>query len=390
MSRPIIGILVTVGIMSGVVQAAVLDIPASHTTLSGIGVVHGWKCHANGDLTVRFNGGAPVPLLYGAQRKDVLAAGACNHDRVGFLTIWNWGDLGDGTHTAVVYDDGVPFDRSAFTVVTTGEAFLSNHSGECIAEDFPLPGDQSRFLWNNATQHMELVQVREWYDEPETPGLPASADLDFLLTRETWTIEVPNINAWQTVSQHENPEWHTPLESGQARSRFVPGPAEVEFLRYEHGLTPNNLYPFSAIPPWGISLTGWIQGTRIVKVDRYGNPVLEPALPHIVEVGTLAHGLLPQTRQAIGELGDGYTFVLPLSSPGTTQGNRCFILVFDDFHRTADGGLETQARFYATARTPYVRNEPRYCVPPVYPGGINSQGYASVSQPVGVTRLLIY
>ena len=74
----------------------------------------------------------------------------------------------------------------------------------------------------------------------------------------------------------------------------------------------------------------------------------------------------------------------------STQNNRCYILVFDDFSRTADGGMETQARFYATARTPYVRGEPRYCVPPVYPGGIGSQGHTQVKKPHGVTRLLIY
>ena len=41
----------------------------------------------------------------------------------------NWGELGDGPHTAVVYDDGVEFDRSMFDVVTTGEAFLRGAAG---------------------------------------------------------------------------------------------------------------------------------------------------------------------------------------------------------------------------------------------------------------------
>ena len=68
----------------------VLDIPAAGGLYSGVGAIHGWICEPMGDLTVRFNGGAPIPLLYGAQRADVLAAGACDHAAVGFVTIWNW------------------------------------------------------------------------------------------------------------------------------------------------------------------------------------------------------------------------------------------------------------------------------------------------------------
>ena len=384
-------LLVILAVLGDVAHAAQLGIPAPHRIVSGIGVISGWKCAA-GELTIRFNGGAPIPLLYGAQRPDVLAAGACAHDRVGFLTIMNWGELGGGEHTAVVYDDGVAFARSRFQVVTTGEAFLAHRSGECLAEDFPMPGDESLFVWNPTTQHMELAEVREWYDEPDVSHLPASADLDFLLDRGSWTIEVPDIESWQTVSQWENPEYHDFIASGRSGniSRYVAGPATVGFLRYVHGATSNKVYAFSQIPPWGIGLAGTIQGTKVAGVDRLGRARLHSALPVHVEVGTLANGLLMQTREAIREMGEGYSFVVPLSTPDTTQSNRCYILVFDDFHRTADGGMETEARFYATARTPYVRGEPRYCVPPVYPGGINGQGYTHVKKPQGVTRILIY
>ena len=40
------------------------------------------------------------------------------------MTIWNWGNLGDGEHEAVAYDNGVEFSRSTFTVGSTGEEFL--------------------------------------------------------------------------------------------------------------------------------------------------------------------------------------------------------------------------------------------------------------------------
>ena len=141
------------------IHAATLGIPGQGTTLSGMGVISGWKCRVNGALTVRFDGRAPIPLLYGAQRPDVLRAGACTHDRVGFLTIWNWGELGDGQHTAVVYDNGVEFARSTFEVVTTGEAFRRGLEGTCAIEDFPNSGDTGHFAWNQSTQHLELTSI---------------------------------------------------------------------------------------------------------------------------------------------------------------------------------------------------------------------------------------
>ena len=377
---------------SSVSIAATLDIPAPQTVLSGIGVILGWKCHA-GELTIRFNGGSPIPLLHGAERNDVLEAGACSHANVGFVTIMNWGNLGDGYHTAVAYDNGREFARSRFKVVTPGEAFTPDYmTGECVSEDFPAPGDESRFVWNQSTQHMELVEVREWYNPADAPDYPANADLDFLLMREAWTIEVPDIRSWRSVSEHEHPNWSAldPDNGGPGGNRYVSGPADVAFLRYVHGQTPGRLHPIAAIPPWGIYLVGMIRGTRVSGTDRLGNPVLKDALPHVIEMGTAANGLPYQTREAINELGEAYSLVVPYSTSETTQGNRCFVLVFDDFQQPPSGGLETQARFYRTHRTPYVRGEPRHCVPPLYPGGFNGRAVSSVDEPHDTTRLLIY
>ena len=91
-----------------------LENPSGGLFYSGIGVISGWKCEANGELTVRFNDGEPIPLVYGSERPDVLDASACDSADVGFVAIWNWANLGDGTHTAVVYDNGVEFGRSTF------------------------------------------------------------------------------------------------------------------------------------------------------------------------------------------------------------------------------------------------------------------------------------
>lgn len=385
MLRCLVSSVISLGLLIGTAQAANLGIPGPRTTVSGVGVISGWKCQA-GNLTIRFNGGRPIPLLYGAERTDVRDAGACRHANVGFLTIWNWGDLGDGTHTAVVYDDGVEFDRSTFTVVTTGESFLAGAGGSCVVDDFPRPGDDSTFIWNEGTQHLELAQVREWYDEPDRLTRPANADLDFLLDQEFWTIEVPDVLAWQAVSQYENPAYHSPHWRGG--NRYVPGPARIKFIPYVFGGTSNKIY--SDIPPPGVDLVGGIAGTRVSQHDAQGRPVLVPALGRGVEVATLPNMLPLQTREAIGELDDGYSMVVPMDAARTTQGNRCFVLVFDDFRRTDTGGMETEARFYITARTPYVRGyNPRTCVPPIYPGGLNGHAVPHVTRPNAVTRLRI-
>ena len=57
--QKVIGILAVL-IFTTTAHAAKLGIPSHHTTQSGVGVISGWKCEA-GTLTVRFNGGDPVP-----------------------------------------------------------------------------------------------------------------------------------------------------------------------------------------------------------------------------------------------------------------------------------------------------------------------------------------
>ena len=136
-------------------QAATLEIPGDGTNVSGIGVISGWKCEANGPLTVRIDGGTPIPLLYGSERGDT--QGVCGDTPNGFVAIYNWGILADGPHTAVAYDGESEFARSTFEVTTFGEEFVEGASGECRIPDFPAPGESARFAWNEATQGLVLV-----------------------------------------------------------------------------------------------------------------------------------------------------------------------------------------------------------------------------------------
>ena len=68
-------------------HAATLENPGNGSFYSGIGVISGWKCSANGPLTVRFNGGNSIPLAYLNERPDT--AGVCGDTNNGFVAIWN-------------------------------------------------------------------------------------------------------------------------------------------------------------------------------------------------------------------------------------------------------------------------------------------------------------
>ena len=133
-----------------------LDVPYQGGQYSGVGTVHGWICEPMGDLTVRFDDGEPIPLLYGAQRADVMEAGQCDHAEVGFVTIWNWGELGEGEHTARVYDGDMLLVEHTFMVATFGVPFLTDAEGSCTIADFPSTGETAHFTWTQGTQHLEL------------------------------------------------------------------------------------------------------------------------------------------------------------------------------------------------------------------------------------------
>ena len=172
-----------VGVTVSLSQAAVLDSPSHGTTLSGLGFISGWKCDA-GEITVRINDGGHIPMAEGQPRDDTRLR--CGTTDNGFITQVNWALLGDGEYTAVAYDDGVEFARATFEVVTTGEEFLTGVTAQCHIPDFPAPGQDSRFEWNESTQHLELIRVDGTIQEPE----PASC--------EGWTAD-RDANVWAYV-----------------------------------------------------------------------------------------------------------------------------------------------------------------------------------------------
>ena len=186
--------------LASISHAATLEVPTPNTTVSGIGVISGWKCTAEGDITISLNGEDPFPATYGLPRSDTRSV--CGDDgNNGFFSYWNWGNLGDGEHTVVAYDNGKEFARSTFRVVTTGEEFLRGASGTCEIPDFPAPGETARFKWNQSTQHLELDAV--W-----GATRPARGKLYWAVRTDTdWGgIQRANLDGSQVETLVRNPE----------------------------------------------------------------------------------------------------------------------------------------------------------------------------------------
>ena len=63
--RLCLGLVVLVPSLAHAQLTGVLEIPGNGVTLSGIGVISGWKCEAEGDITIRLNDGDPIPATMG-------------------------------------------------------------------------------------------------------------------------------------------------------------------------------------------------------------------------------------------------------------------------------------------------------------------------------------
>ncbi len=243
------GVLVLWCIMAPA-QAAVLESPSVGAYLSGIGFISGWKCDATA-ITVRLDGGAPIPVLYGNERLDthVSRGGPCQQRNTGFIMQINWGELGDGDHTIVAADNGREFARATFSVMTTGESFLPDAAGECTIRDFPAPGESARFVWSTSTQHLELVGMGRPPQEPPAP-LITTAKLYWATVK---TIQRANLDGSQV---------ETLFTSGERRS-------EPRALAVDYGR--GHMYWISAESDiWRANLDGSQASLLIPRATEWG------------------------------------------------------------------------------------------------------------------------
>ena len=133
-----------------------LENPGHNSFQSGIGVLSGWVCAAEtveiviGDL-------APQEAGYGTERLDT--HDACGDTNNGFGLLFNWNLLDDGEHAVVAYVDDMELGRATVRVTTLGEEFLRGVEGECVVEDFPLPGRTVTLAWQQNQQNFVITQV---------------------------------------------------------------------------------------------------------------------------------------------------------------------------------------------------------------------------------------
>ena len=135
-----------------------LENPNNGQIKTGIGVASGWVCDAT-NIGILINNSIWLPVEYGTPRADT--ASVCGDTNNGFVTLGNYNQLGDGTHTARLIVDREQIGATVqFKVVTLGREFYRGLSSAWSLPDFPTTGRQTGILWDEAIQNFTIVDVQ--------------------------------------------------------------------------------------------------------------------------------------------------------------------------------------------------------------------------------------
>lgn len=172
-----------------------IENPQPSSTQSGISAISGWKCTANGPITVHFDGGEGVPLAYGTTRGDT--ASICQDDgNNGMALLWNWALLGDGQHTLEFRDNGVPFATVTVNVVTLGTQFLT---GETSSTTATIAGLNVTLTWSQPLQSFVITGVTGGGDPSQLNGIyDYIGDLD----ESTCFVFIPEVQDTFQITQN--------------------------------------------------------------------------------------------------------------------------------------------------------------------------------------------
>ena len=133
---------------------AILGNPSLGSAQSGLGVISGWACEAE-EIVIELNG-RPLRAAYGTEREAAVER-RCGHSDAGFSLLWNWNNLGPGTHTVRALIDGVEFANTTVRVTTFGKPFRQGLSGTFPISDFPRPGENKRLRWEQSLQNFVII-----------------------------------------------------------------------------------------------------------------------------------------------------------------------------------------------------------------------------------------
>ena len=81
----------------------------------------------------------------------------CGDQNNGFVLLWNWNLMGEGTYTAALVVDGRTVQENRFTVTTLGEEFMTGLERDVVVTDFPSPGESITLRWQQGVQGFVLV-----------------------------------------------------------------------------------------------------------------------------------------------------------------------------------------------------------------------------------------
>ena len=133
-----------------------LENPGHNSFQSGVRVLSGWVCDAD-TVELAIGAAGRQVAAYGTERLDT--QGACGDTDNGFGLLFNWNLLGDGEHEVVAYVDDVELGRATVRVTTLGVEFVRDVEGECVAEDFPMPGETVLLEWQQNSQNFVITAV---------------------------------------------------------------------------------------------------------------------------------------------------------------------------------------------------------------------------------------
>ena len=131
-----------------------LENPSLGSAQSGISAISGWACEAE-KIVIELNG-VPLSATYGTEREPAVEQ-ICGHSDAGFGLLWNWNNLGAGTHTVRALVDGVEFANTTVRVTTFGEPFRRGLSGTFPIPDFPRSGETKRLRWAESLQNFVII-----------------------------------------------------------------------------------------------------------------------------------------------------------------------------------------------------------------------------------------
>jgi len=134
--------------------AGYLENPSPNSYQSGIGVISGWVCEAEG-IDIVFNPGTATAETwragYPATRTDTASTETgevlCGATANGFGLLYNWTHLEDREHVVVARVDGEELGRAVVRVTTLGEEVMEDVAGACVVADFPREGETVWLEW---------------------------------------------------------------------------------------------------------------------------------------------------------------------------------------------------------------------------------------------------